>query len=386
MKIHRVKEGESIFSIANEYAISPLKIIENNRISNPNQLCVGEELLILTPTRTYTVRANDSLEGICRRFLTNESEIIAKNPSLQGSGTIYAGQILSIKCDTPPYGVAFANGYYYQGCSNHRLKFALPYLSYVSVCAGKILNDDVKLLFDDSRVMKEIRSAGKIPLLHLSSSLSPSELDDSLIDTAILLAKARGYDGINLSLNKISDFDEYSDFLLSLRKNLLEYDLILFVEADKNQEAKIKECYDGINLSYTKAHLKNPPSFAEGEDKIFRDFSEEAETSKAYIELSSFAFADGEALSVDEAIDHARAKKCQIFYDEKTMLNYFDIPYQKHKKRVVFESLESIKARLDLISELGFMGISVDIMRVPLQYLLMFDSLFRPRVCPSLLF
>ena len=45
-------------------------------------------------------------------------------------------------------------------------------------------------------------------------------------------------------------------------------------------------------------------------------------------------------------------------------------------KRVAFESLENIKAKLDLIYELGLMGISFDIMRVPTEYLMTFHSLF----------
>ena len=56
MQIHRVKEGESIYSIAREYGVHPSKIIENNGIRNPSRLTVGRELLILIPTRTYTAR------------------------------------------------------------------------------------------------------------------------------------------------------------------------------------------------------------------------------------------------------------------------------------------------------------------------------------------
>ena len=44
--------------------------------------------------------------------------------------------------------------------------------------------------------------------------------------------------------------------------------------------------------------------------------------------------------------------------------------------RVAYESPENIKAKLDLIRELGLMGISFDIASVPIEYLLMFDELY----------
>jgi hypothetical protein len=43
---------------------------------------------------------------------------------------------------------------------------------------------------------------------------------------------------------------------------------------------------------------------------------------------------------------------------------------------VYYPTLESIKATLDTVHEYGFMGISFDIMRVPLSYLAMYNALF----------
>lgn len=385
MKIHRVKSGESIFSIAKEYAVLPTKIIEANGLLNPDRLLVGQELLILTPTRTHTVRGGETLNSICHRFSVNESEILAKNPALRGEKTVYPGQILTIKSDTPPGGTAFSNGYYYNHASIESLVSVLPYLTYVTVCAARVERDDVKLLFDDSRAVKTIRDAKRSPLLHLFCDLGESRLDKTIVDTAILLAKARGYDGINLSMNGVSDYKAFSDFLHSLKATLIEYGLLLFVELDKNSDADIEDCYDGIILSYSKLFSKTRPPFDEGEKCIFTDFAEKHESSKGYIELSAFAYTDGEILALDEAMRLAHTGKCEIIYDSDTKLCHFD--YNKYTmgkripKTVYFESLENIKAKLGLISELGYMGISFDVSRTPLNYLMMFDGMFRQGTC-----
>ena len=382
MKIHRVKSGETIFSIAREYSVPPTKIIENNGLLHPDKLSVGEELLILTPTRTYTVRGSDTLRRVADRFSVKCSSIVAKNPSLLGGEKLYPGQILTLKNDTPPYGLAFGHGYYYNGTPIERLHCVLPYLTYVSVCAARVKGDDVKLMFDDSRAVKEIRDAGKIPLLQIYCDDRRCELDDAMRDTAILLAKARGYGGINLCMSRADcDCEAYSKFLLELKRTLLEYDLLLFVELDENKDCRVLESYDGAILSYSKAQMNEPPSFKNGELLTFEKFADNYETSKAYVELSPFAFAGDEVILREDAMKIAYTNKCEIAYDEGTKLCYFD--YNKYTRgqkiptRVVFESLENIKAKLDLVDELGYMGVSVDIMRVPMSYLLMFDALFR---------
>ncbi len=390
MKIHRVKNGESLYSIAKEYGLPPTKIIEANDLKNPDELSVGEELLILTPTRTHTVRGGDTIKSIALRFGVNERELLAKNPALRGGRDIYPGQILTIKSDTPPYGMAFANGYYYNDAAFDRLICALPYLTYVTVSASKVCKDDVKLLFDDTKVVQAIREAGKSPLLHLFCESCEGRLESCIVDTAILLAKARGYDGINLSMNNVRDYKALSDFVAELKKTLMEYDLLLFVELDKNSSAALDDYYDGVILSYSKSQLANPPSFEDGERRIFTEFADEYESSKAYIELSPFAFADKDVMPIETAIKLSHTAKCEIEYEPNTKLCHFE--YNKYSmgkripKSVYFESLENVKAKLDLVSELGYMGVSFDIMRTPLCHLMMFDAMFRQGVCISRLY
>ena len=68
MVIHTVKSGETLYKISKLYGVSPAKIIENNGLRHPDRLSVGKKLLILTPTKSYTVRGGDTIERIARRF------------------------------------------------------------------------------------------------------------------------------------------------------------------------------------------------------------------------------------------------------------------------------------------------------------------------------
>ena len=136
---------------------------------------------------------------------------------------------------------------------------------------------------------------------------------------------------------------------------------------------------------YEKSCLDDIPSFDMGERRIMTDFAEKSEASKAYIDIPSFAYMGDEELTKSDAERLAYSAGREILYDEDKGINYFH--YNKYRAgkretvRVAYESLENIKAKLELAGELGFMGISFDIMRVPVEYLMMFETMFqRPTV------
>ena len=72
MVIHVVQPGETIFSIAEYYKIPVNRLILENGIINPDNLAVGQTIVIVQPEILYTVQAGDTLE-YCRaaRCFTN---------------------------------------------------------------------------------------------------------------------------------------------------------------------------------------------------------------------------------------------------------------------------------------------------------------------------
>jgi spore germination protein YaaH len=104
------------------------------------------------------------------------------------------------------------------------------------------------------------------------------------------------------------------------------------------------------------------------------------------MELSSFAYSHGEYIEKVEALRLIDRKKADIECDGvgKTV----KATYGRHKRReVVYESLENTKAKLDLVSELGFMGVSFDIGRICTQDLMTmassFDIISSPLMLPK---
>lgn len=385
MHIHTVKAGDTIFKIARQYATSPMKIIENNELENPDRLTVGQKLLILTPTRTYTVRGSDTLQKIADRFGVKYENLLANNPYLSGGDKIYPGQLIAIKYDTPIYGMGAANGYYFKGTTQDRLSLAMPYLTYITVSSGKREGNEIKQLFDDKEVISKSRQNSKIPLMRVYDN--ETDFSDEYADNLVNRAKEHGYKGVMLASYKAmrESPEEYAEFLMKLKKRLMENNLLLFSEIDGNSENRIPDICDGYTIMYEKSCLDDIPSFDMGERRIMTDFAEKSEASKAYIDIPSFAYMGDEELTKSDAERLAYSAGREILYDEDKGINYFH--YNKYRAgkretvRVAYESLENIKAKLELAGELGFMGISFDIMRVPVEYLMMFETMFqRPTV------
>ena len=380
MHIHTVKPGDTVFKIARQYSTSPMKIIENNELTSPDRLTVGQKLLILNPTRTYTVRGRDELRAIAERFGIKYDTVLRNNPYLAGTDKIYPGQILAIKYDTPPYGIAAANGYYYKGTPDDRLSLALPYLTYLTAAVGKREGDGIKLLFDARDVVRAAREAKKTPLMRVYDD--SADFNDTYANNLISAAKEGGYSGIMLAPYRAARENRkgLADFLLRLKRQAMEADMLVFCELDGNAETMLPDVCDGYSITYEKGSLKEIPTFSDGEERVMRAYAENGESSKIYFEIPSFAYMGGEELTKSEAERLAHTAGKEISHDTETKMCHFDYNKYTAGKRetvnVYYESPENVKAKLDLIGELGLMGITFDIMRIPVEYLMMFASMF----------
>ncbi|GAB4327033.1 MAG: hypothetical protein OHK0038_00610 [Flammeovirgaceae bacterium] len=110
IKLYTVKQGDSILSIAQQFGITPQKLLEMNGFNKETLIYVGQEIRVgggdnvgtaqesITAVRTantYKVQSGDSLSSIAQRFNTTPAAILAEN-NLQLDATIYIGQLLRI--------------------------------------------------------------------------------------------------------------------------------------------------------------------------------------------------------------------------------------------------------------------------------------------------
>ena len=111
-----------------------------------------------------------------------------------------------------------------------------------------------------------------------------------------------------------------------------------------------------------------------------RSLSESVDPRKLYIEIPTGATVGAEMTGRRDAEALARGMGREISYDPERMLSSFEVNRYKAGKRetlfVRYESLENVKAKLRLVGELGFMGITFDIESIPNEYLMLFEYMF----------
>ncbi len=371
MEIYRTKKNETLYDVAEKFTLSPIKLGADNEIENPKRLAEGRELLIRTPTRTYTAKRGDTTARIALRFGIDEERLRAQNTELT-EGRLYQGQPLYIKSSSPVYGMGAANGYLFAGYSKESLKRAMPYLNYVTVCSAVSEGGRLQTLFDDSDALEEARRYGKIPLLRIYLRDKEKEVDDSFLDSAVILAKGRGYDGITLAGINLG-----TDLGIKIRQKLMLHDLLLFVEGELDGRGNCTDYADGTVLTYDKLHLEKIPSFTEGEERAMREYADRCTVDTAFIELSPFALSNNKYIEKTRAYEVADRNHGSFSYNPETKLLEGTIGRGRRERKLISESLENTKSKLELIGELGFMGIAFDIMRVPLNELLLFSHMFK---------
>ena len=389
MQIYRAKNGESLYDIAREYGISPMKLAYDNDLEVRGKLPKGREVLIITPSRTYTAKSTDTLEGVARRFKTTKEAMMRLNPELGGRERLYNGQLLTVKSGSPSYGMISTNGYFYSGTGKNELIALLPYLSYVTVCSAIYKDARVHNIFSGDDIVSLVRAYGRAPMLRVYLCELPNEDGEKdFVSSISILAKSGGYAGVTFSnISSLSnDKRRREAFVLTARKRLMQSDLLLFVEGDLDEDTSYMEYADAGVLTYDKLHKGDVPSFKDGEAAALENFAYSSETCRAFLEISSFAFSGGKYIEKREAMRITDKKHGEIVEDCERKLQ--TVSYGKHKRReIVYESLENTKAKLELISELGFMGISFDIGRVCVPDLIiaasMFDVISYPVMLPK---
>nr|WP_263326333.1 LysM peptidoglycan-binding domain-containing protein [Neobacillus sp. Marseille-Q6967] len=98
MAVHVVRAGESLWSISNRYGVPVQTIVSLNGLPSAVSLVPGLALYLpdnRPQVRTYRIKSGDLIWKIAEQFQTNTASILAANPGVNPNRLI-TGQILSI--------------------------------------------------------------------------------------------------------------------------------------------------------------------------------------------------------------------------------------------------------------------------------------------------
>lgn len=421
MIIHVVQPGDTIYSIASKYNISPQKIIMDNELQNPNELVPGQTLVILIPDIVHVVQPGETLESIAKKYNTTVVNLLQLNPSIKYADGIMPGDQITIKNREQKRGNIFINGYAYPNIDRNVLLETLPYLTYLTIFTYGITEKGELIGVDDEELIKMAKDFGVAPLMHISTLteqgtfsnelahtiLNDQNVQNNLINNILKTMKEKGYYGLDIDFEYVlpEDKDAFVNFIKNVTTRLNEegYPVIaaLAPKTSSNQPGLLYEAHDYsrigeaandvLLMTYEWGYTYGPPMAVAPVDKV-KEVLDYAVTQipkdKIYMGIPNYGYdftlpyvqgeSRADSLSNVEAVKLAAEKGATIQFDEISkapFFIYYDAEGKQHQ--VWFEDARSIMEKLNLFSQYGLEGVGYwNIMKYFPQNWLVVSSLY----------
>jgi Predicted glycosyl hydrolase len=397
--IHVVKPNETIYTIARSYGVPPSRIINDNELTEPNRLVVGQTLVILYPDTEHTVTAGDTLQSIANQYNVTVNQLLRNNPSLDGGTEIFEGQVIVIDYKTIKNGSMTVSGYAYPYINPHVLRKTLPYLTYINVFSYAFDEDGDLFDIDDSEILSITTEYDVAPIL-VVTTLSPEGLhgnalahkllndeamQDKLISQLIDMMREKGYYGTNIDFEYVypEDSDNFSSFVRKADERMNAAGFVLTValapKTSADQAGLLYEAHDYralgeaadwvILMTYEWGYAYGPPMAVAPIDKVkaVLDYAvTEINPLKILMGIPNYGYdwtlpfqqgTRARSLGNVEAVEQAVDVMTAIMFDETAQSPYYNY-YQNNTNHVVwFEDARSIETKLNTANDYGLKGV-----------------------------
>lgn len=396
MIIHVVRPGDSIYSIASLYGVTPASIISENELAAPDRLVVGQTIVITEGIRSHTVAPGQSLYSIAALYGVTVNAILAINPQLTDPALVYPGQVISIPPSTQKLGTLEVNGYAYPNTDLEVLAKTFPYLTYLSIFSYDVNSDGSLEEINDTPLIQAARNANVAPLMVItnrefssdvaSSVLNSPEIQERLLDNVVEVLESKNYYGLDIDFEYLypRDRENYNAFLQRTVDRLrpLGYTISTAVapKLSADQPGLLYEAHDYpvhgrlmdhvVIMTYEWGYLYGPPMAVAPLPEVRRVIQyavTEIPRNKILMGIPNYGydwtlpFVRGTAariLSNTGAVNLAYSRNAAIQYDTTAQSPYFNY-FENGRQHVVwFEDARSIRAKLLLANEFGLGGVS----------------------------
>lgn len=221
---HIVRSGETLWSIAQQYGVMIQDLIQSNHITNPNLLYPGAKLVI--PPHIHIVQPRDTLWQIANTYKTSVQAILDEN-QITNPNLLYPGTQLIIPRPKP---IIEVNAYTYQteAAAVESISEVGHLLTYLSPFAYMIMeNGNLSPMKDDLMISAAV-SKRVTPMMSITNFTSTSagsnlahtilanpDLRDKVITNALQIMDHKGYKGLNIDFENVlpEDREFYNQFL-----------------------------------------------------------------------------------------------------------------------------------------------------------------------------
>lgn len=427
MVIHTVSEGETLFSIAQQYGVSEALLRRQNLVPENGQLVVGQTLVVLFPAVVHTVSEGGTLFSIAQQYGVSQRELLQNNYFLLGQDTLTPGEELVIEmAGDKPYTLG-VNAYAYPFISPLLLQQELPFLSYLTPFTYGITAEGRLVPLGDEALLNDAVRYGVQPWMHLSTltedgNFSSQRAADVLTDPVqqeLLIAEVianmqnKGYRALDVDFEFLGAelSQAYADFIARLRQQLspLGYPVIVALAPktyaqqpgvlyEGHDYAALGEAADGVLLmTYEWGYTYGPPMAVAPLPQVRRVLEyalTEIPPEKIFLGIPTYGYdwplpyergiTRAESLSPEQALSRAREYGVSIQYDEASQAPFFRYTAENGQEHEVwFEDARSAEAKLALAAENSLQGLGLwNLMRQFPQLYLVLNARYNIALAP----
>ncbi len=222
---HVVMPGESLWAIAGLYNTTVEEILRSNNIANPNIIHPGLRLFI--PAPIHRVVPGETLSQIAEKYgVSVESLVIANN--IKNPDLIFPGMILVVPIAVRPE--IFVNGFIYMlgQQAGPIINEVADNLTYVSPFAYLIRENGTMEPIDDDAAINASLENNIVPMMAITNFTSTQlgenlahvvlnnpDIQDTLLDNIINIMQEKGYKGLNVDFENVLPADKvpYNEFM-----------------------------------------------------------------------------------------------------------------------------------------------------------------------------
>lgn len=420
--IHVVQPGDSVYAIAERYGVSMQKIIDENRLQNPERLVVGQTIVITGDLVTHTVTAGQSLYSIARSYGVTVSSLLRLNPDIANPNQIQVGEVIVVPAVQPKLGTIDVNGYAFPNISTATLNDTLPHLTFISIFSYQVRPDGSLAPIQDSSIIQAARAQRVSPLMVITNIkeggsfdselahtiLTSEQLQNTLLDNVVATLK-KGYTGLDIDFEYLypSDRENYNRFIRKAvdRLHPLGYTVTtaLAPKTSAEQSGLLYEAHDYaahgatvdhvVLMTYEWGYTYSPPR-AVAPINLVEQVLQYAVTvipsQKILMGIPNYGYdwtlphvqgSAARSLSHTAAVELALRVNARIEFDttaQSPYFRYYDSDRKQHE--VWFEDARSIEAKLLLVQKYNLGGVSYWTINTYFpQNWLVLDSLYNVR-------
>lgn len=404
MQIHVVQQGDTLYNIADTYGTTPTDIIEANELDAPNNLVVGQTIVIPIVGQFYFVQQGDSLYSIARQFglsaeqlaqinnipidstLSPETRLyipeqpqsdITSNAYIEPIGEDVSQTLINAATKTSPY-LTYLAPFSYEVSRDGSLT-APPMDNFVQIASNQ--NTSLMLVVTNLEEGEFSQELGHI-------ILTVQAVQNTLLDSIVNVAQEVGFSDVHFDFEFLpsDDREAYNDFLRMAKQRLTEEGLLMSTALAPKTSAEQTGAWYGAHdyaahgeiadfvvlMTYEWGYSYGPPlavSPADDVREVVNFALSVMPANKILLGQNLYGydwtlpFVEGgdpaEAISPQEAITRARNQNVAIEFDAEAQAPFYTYTdAQGNSHEVWFEDARSIQAKFDMIKELGLMGIS----------------------------